>query len=84
MVCIQGLILLYMLTVSAMIEDGTPIENLPCIAQTFVRPLHRFPKDFDKAVKEIKQSTIAPVQNERMLLNSLLGQESSHGSNSTH
>jgi DNA polymerase alpha subunit A len=57
-----------------MIEDGTPVENLPCIAQTFVRPLLRFPKDFEKAAKETKKSTIIPVANERMLLNSLLGE----------
>lgn len=57
----------------AHIEDATPPESLPCTAQTFVRPLGRFPKNFEKAAKEAKTATILPLQNERMLLNSLLG-----------
>lgn len=56
------------------IDTPTPPSNLPCITQTFVRPLDKFPKDFDKKIHDEKNKSrgITPTQNERMLLNSLL------------
>ncbi|ESK87837.1 dna polymerase alpha catalytic subunit [Moniliophthora roreri MCA 2997] len=54
------------------IDDPTPPERLPCTVQTFVRPLDRFPKDFEARAKANGKGAISPMINETMLLNSLL------------
>ncbi|KAF9006961.1 hypothetical protein BDQ17DRAFT_1351161 [Cyathus striatus] len=54
------------------IDDPTPPERLPCTVQTFVRPLDRFPSNFENRAKANGKSFISPMKNERMLLNSLL------------
>ncbi|KAK7051399.1 DNA-directed DNA polymerase alpha catalytic subunit pol1 [Paramarasmius palmivorus] len=54
------------------IDDPTPPERLPCTVQTFVRPLDRFPKDFESKARANGKGVIAPMVNETMLLNSLL------------
>ncbi|KAJ7574363.1 hypothetical protein C8J56DRAFT_839134 [Mycena floridula] len=53
------------------IDDPTPPEKIPCTVHTFVRPLDRFPKDFERKAQE-KNKGISPMANERMLLNNLL------------
>lgn len=55
------------------IDDPTPPEQLPCSVHTFVRPLDRFPPNFEMHAKANDKGRISPVKNERMLLNSLLG-----------
>ncbi|TFK51987.1 hypothetical protein OE88DRAFT_1658731 [Heliocybe sulcata] len=54
------------------IDDPTPPEALPCTSNTFVRPLDRFPPNFEFAAKKNSKGSIATMKNERMLLNSLL------------
>ncbi|KII85843.1 hypothetical protein PLICRDRAFT_298164 [Plicaturopsis crispa FD-325 SS-3] len=54
------------------IEDPTPPEKLPCSVHTFVRPLDRFPPNFESHAKANGKGNISPVTNERMLLNKLL------------
>lgn len=57
----------------AQIDDPTPPEALPCVVHTLVRPLGRFPPGFEANVKSKARGMISPMNNERMLLNSLLG-----------
>ncbi|KAI0947004.1 hypothetical protein AcV7_009558 [Taiwanofungus camphoratus] len=54
------------------LDDPTPPEALPCTVRTFVRPLDRFPPNFEVRVKKNGKGVISPMKNERMLLNSLL------------
>jgi DNA polymerase alpha subunit A len=54
------------------IDDPTPPEQLKCTVRTFVRPLDKFPPNFEKRAKVDAKGSILPMQNERMLLNSLL------------
>jgi DNA polymerase alpha subunit A len=54
------------------IDDPTPPEKLKCTVHTFVRPLDKFPPNFAQEAKVNAKGTIMPMQNERMLLNSLL------------
>ena len=54
------------------IDDPTPPEKLKCTVRTFVRPLDKFPPNFEKRAKDNAKGSILPMQNERMLLNSLL------------
>ena len=58
---------------SVVIDDPTPPEKLPATVQTWVRPLDKFPANFEKQAKSNGRGTITPVVNERMMLNSLLG-----------
>jgi DNA polymerase alpha subunit A len=60
--------------VSAQIEDTTPIETKPCIATTFVRPLEKFPKDFEAQARQSQRSKMNAVPGERFMLNQFLGQ----------
>ncbi|KAJ2926264.1 hypothetical protein H1R20_g10824, partial [Candolleomyces eurysporus] len=55
------------------LEDATPPEKLPCTVQTFIRPLDRFPPNFEAEARASTKGTISPMQNERMLLSLLLG-----------
>ncbi|KAL6306263.1 DNA polymerase alpha catalytic subunit [Sparassis latifolia] len=54
------------------IDDPTPPEALPCSVRTFVRPLDRFPPNFEVRAGRNGKGVISPMKNERMLLNSLL------------
>ncbi|KAF9219738.1 hypothetical protein BS17DRAFT_760418 [Gyrodon lividus] len=54
------------------LDDPTPPEQLPCAVHTFVRPLDKFPPNFEARAKVNGKGAISPVKNERMLLNSLL------------
>ncbi|EIN03911.1 DNA polymerase alpha catalytic subunit [Punctularia strigosozonata HHB-11173 SS5] len=54
------------------IDDPTPPEQLPCTVHTFVRPLGRFPPNFEARAKANGKGVISPMANERMLLSSLL------------
>lgn len=54
------------------IDDPTPPEKLKCTVHTFVRPLDKFPPNFEKEAKVNAKGLILPMQNERMLLSSLL------------
>ncbi|KAH9066550.1 DNA polymerase alpha catalytic subunit [Lactarius vividus] len=54
------------------LDDPTPPEALPCTVHTLVRPLGRFPPGFEATVKSNAKGLISPMNNERMLLNSLL------------
>ncbi|KAI0676013.1 hypothetical protein C8Q78DRAFT_963901 [Trametes maxima] len=54
------------------IDDPTPPEALPCTVRTFVRPLERFPPDFEARASHNGKGMISPMKNERMLLNNLL------------
>ncbi|KAF8064215.1 DNA polymerase family B-domain-containing protein [Lyophyllum atratum] len=54
------------------IDDPTPPEKLPCTVHTFVRPLDRFPPNFEAQAKANGKGFISPMKNERMLLSSLL------------
>ncbi len=56
------------------IDDPTPPEALPCTVRTFVRPLDRFPPNFEARASKNGKGVISPMVNERMLLNNLLGQ----------
>ena len=55
------------------LDDPTPPEALPCSVRTFVRPLDRFPPNFEVRARKNGKGIISPMSNERMLLNSLLG-----------
>ncbi|KAJ7493343.1 hypothetical protein B0H11DRAFT_2006017 [Mycena galericulata] len=55
-----------------LIDDPKPPEELPCTVQTFVRPLDRFPPNFETQAMANGKGAISPVKNERMLLSSLL------------
>jgi hypothetical protein len=55
------------------IDDSTPPETLPCSVHTFVRPLDRFPPNFESRAKASSKGFISPVRNEQSLLNCLLG-----------
>ncbi|KAJ7282017.1 DNA polymerase family B-domain-containing protein [Mycena rebaudengoi] len=55
-----------------LIDDPKPPEQLPCTVQTFVRPLDRFPPNFEAKALANGKGAITPVKNERMLLSSLL------------
>ncbi|KAJ7132213.1 hypothetical protein C8R44DRAFT_773372 [Mycena epipterygia] len=55
-----------------LIDDPKPPEELPCTVQTFVRPLDRFPPNFEAQAIANGKGAISPVKNERMLLSSLL------------
>lgn len=54
------------------IEDPTPPDKLPCSVHTLVRPLDRFPTNFENKAKSNSKGVISPMKNERMLLNNLL------------
>ncbi|KAG6877195.1 hypothetical protein C0993_009512, partial [Termitomyces sp. T159_Od127] len=54
------------------IDDATPPEQLPCTVHTFVRPLDRFPPNFETQARANSKGFISPMKNERMLLSSLL------------
>jgi len=54
------------------IDDPTPPEQLKCSVNTFIRPLDKFPQNFEKQAKSSSRGAIVPAQNERMLLSSLL------------
>ncbi|KAI0793848.1 DNA polymerase alpha catalytic subunit [Fomes fomentarius] len=54
------------------IDDPTPPEALPCTVRTFVRPLDRFPPNFEARASKNGKGVISPMVNERMLLNNLL------------
>ncbi|KIP07458.1 hypothetical protein PHLGIDRAFT_71117 [Phlebiopsis gigantea 11061_1 CR5-6] len=54
------------------LEDPTPPESLPCTVYTFVRPLDRFPPNFEDRAKANGKGAIRPMQSERVLLNNLL------------
>ncbi|KAF8621892.1 hypothetical protein AX15_007444 [Amanita polypyramis BW_CC] len=54
------------------IDDPTPPDKLPCVVQTFVRPLDHFPSNFEVRAKVNGKGSISPAKNERMLLNTLL------------
>ncbi|KAF7983750.1 hypothetical protein HWV62_19727 [Athelia sp. TMB] len=60
------------LTIMIQIEDTTPPDKLPCSVHTFVRPLDRFPTNFEMHAKKNSKGIISPMANERMLLNNLL------------
>ena len=55
------------------IDDSSPPESLPCSVHTFVRPLDRFPPNFESRAKAGSKGFISPVRNEQSLLNCLLG-----------
>ncbi|KAF7370942.1 DNA polymerase [Mycena sanguinolenta] len=55
-----------------LIEDTKALEELPCTVQTFVRPLDKFPPNFETKAMANGKSAISPMKNERMLLGSLL------------
>ena len=63
------------------IDDPTPPEQLKCTVRTFVRPLDKFPPNFEKRAKDNAKGSILPMQNERMLLNSLLSELASYVDN---
>ncbi|KAH9849847.1 hypothetical protein C2E23DRAFT_887828 [Lenzites betulinus] len=54
------------------IDDPTPPEALPCTVRTFVRPLDRFPPNFEARASKNGKGVITPMMNERVLLNNLL------------
>lgn len=54
------------------IDDPTPPEQLKCSVNTFIRPLDKFPKNFEKQAKNSSKGAIVLAQNEQMLLTSLL------------
>ncbi|KAJ6561161.1 DNA polymerase family B-domain-containing protein [Mycena vulgaris] len=55
-----------------LIDDPKPPEELPCTVQTFVRPLDKFPPNFEAQAMANGKGAISAVKNERMLLSSLL------------
>jgi hypothetical protein len=55
------------------IEDTTPIESQHCTAVTLVRPLEKYPRDFETHAAKAKQSRIQALTTERTLLNKFLG-----------
>ncbi|RDB16000.1 DNA polymerase alpha catalytic subunit [Hypsizygus marmoreus] len=55
-----------------LIDNATPPEKLPCTVHTFVRPLDRFPPNFETQARANGKGFISPMKNERMLLSSLL------------
>ncbi|KAH7885786.1 hypothetical protein F5I97DRAFT_1936758 [Phlebopus sp. FC_14] len=54
------------------LDDPTPPERLRCSVHTFVRPLDRFPPNFEVRAKANSKGIISPMKNERMLLNHVL------------
>lgn len=48
------------------------------MVRTFVRPLDRFPSNFEVRAAKNGKGVISPQKNERMLLNNLLGGSSFH------
>ena len=71
---VYGCITVLVLTcVAVQIDDPTPPERLPCVIQTYIRPLDRFPPDFETQARANGKGIISPMKNECMLLNSLLG-----------
>lgn len=64
---------MFSIRITVQIDDPTPPESLPCTVHTFVRPLDRFPPNFEARAKVNSKGHISPMKNERMLLNSLLG-----------
>ncbi|KAK0489470.1 hypothetical protein IW261DRAFT_1445337 [Armillaria novae-zelandiae] len=54
------------------IDDPKPPEQLPCTVQTFVRPLDRFPPNFEIRAKANGKGHISSAKNERMLLSMAL------------
>ncbi len=56
------------------IDGTTPPEALPCTVRTFVRPLDRFPPNFEARAGHNGKGVISAMKNERMLLNNLLGE----------
>ena len=56
------------------IDDPTPPEQLPCTVRTFVRPLDRFPPNFEARAGMNGKGVISAMMNERVLLNNLLSE----------
>jgi DNA polymerase alpha subunit A len=56
------------------IEDTTPIESQRHSAVTLVRPLEKYPRDFEIHASKAKQSRIQALSAERLLLNKFLGE----------
>ncbi|KZS94508.1 DNA polymerase alpha catalytic subunit [Sistotremastrum niveocremeum HHB9708] len=54
------------------VDDPTPPDQLPCSVHTYVRPLDKFPPNFEAASQSGKRRLMHPVKSERLLLNSLL------------
>ncbi|KAJ3546934.1 hypothetical protein NM688_g5461 [Phlebia brevispora] len=54
------------------LDDPTPPERLPCSVHTYVRPLDRFPPNFEARARANGKGFISPVKDERTLLNQLL------------
>ncbi|KXN86712.1 DNA polymerase alpha catalytic subunit [Leucoagaricus sp. SymC.cos] len=54
------------------IDDPTPPDQLRCRVQTFVRPLDRFPPNFEARARANGKGMISPVSNETMVLNELI------------
>ncbi|TDL23727.1 DNA polymerase alpha catalytic subunit [Rickenella mellea] len=54
------------------IDDPTPPDQLPCTVHTFVRPIEKFPANFQSVAQSNKKGLISPEPNERSLLNRLL------------
>jgi DNA polymerase alpha subunit A len=69
---LQNLFRLSFKSVLVQIDDPTPPEQLKCSVNTFIRPLDKFPQNFEKQAKSSSKGAIVPAQNERMLLSSLL------------
>ncbi|KAF5362489.1 hypothetical protein D9756_002711 [Leucocoprinus leucothites] len=55
-----------------LIDDPTPPDKLPCRVQTFVRPLDRFPPNFEARARANGKGRISAVTNETMVLNELI------------
>ncbi|KAG8835098.1 DNA-directed DNA polymerase alpha catalytic subunit pol1 [Serendipita sp. 399] len=54
------------------IEGTTPLEKEPSTAVTFVRPLEKYPKNFESTATQSRQSKMQALGNERALLNAFL------------
>ncbi|VDC06072.1 unnamed protein product [Peniophora sp. CBMAI 1063] len=54
------------------IDDPTPPESLPCTVHTYVRPLERYPPNFESLAKSNKKGVVHALSNERTLLAHLL------------
>ena len=54
------------------IDDPTPPDKLPCRVQTFVRPLNRFPPNFEARARANGNGVISAAANETMVLNELI------------
>ncbi|GJJ15609.1 hypothetical protein Clacol_009887 [Clathrus columnatus] len=59
-------------SLNSQIDDPTPPSELPCIVNTYIRPLNKFPRGMEQEIKTRKGSKITLMTNERMLLSQLL------------